>query len=139
MTPKPEPAPHPALAVIDNEIAALTESKCEHQREAAALDNRVIMLGALRAKVEKALGSKPAPVQKPPRAKRRTSAEMKAARDKTVLAITGAGLTGGGTYCVTSPEPGTGLPADREGKVTGPQGAESTTIQVLPSAYRLLV
>lgn len=46
---------HPVLKVFDDEIAGLTASKCEHQREAANLENWAILLGILRAKAERAL------------------------------------------------------------------------------------
>lgn len=86
--------PHPALKVIDNEIAALTAAKCEHQREAANLDNRAILLGALRAKVEAALNIPAPQPSKPPvtRRPRRTKAEIAADKAKTIAAAVEGGL-----------------------------------------------
>lgn len=95
----PEPPPHPALAVLDERIKVskgLFDVAYSAAQTAEAhsrwMGERVDLLVELRDEIMRAMADKPAPVVKRGRRPRRTKAEMKAAREKTLAATAEAGL-----------------------------------------------
>lgn len=110
-----EPPPHPALQVIDDELAvqfsAVATSQSiitAHVAQIQHADELIQRLQAMRQKIEATLGIPSRKPPKPARAKRRSKAEMKAARDKTERAVADSGVIRDAEFSgdrVTAPRP----------------------------------